>query len=104
METNKQREQKRKRYDEGFKRDCVALFERSGKSIRAFSAEMGVNHWCLRDWMRLYRPPAPRLSAQESEAELVRLRRENESLKAQRDVLKKALGILVEAPGNVTRG
>lgn len=104
MENNTQREPKRKRYEEGFKRDCVALFERSGKSIKAFATEMGISHWCLRDWMRLYRAPAPRLSAEESQAELMRLRRENENLKAQRDVLKKALGILVEAPGSVTRG
>jgi transposase-like protein len=45
----------------------------------------------------------PARSPEQAEAELLRLRRENESLRAQRDVLKKALGILAEAPPSVTR-
>ena len=93
----------RKKYDEAFKRDCIELLEKSGKSLKAFAAEMGINHWNLRDWKRLYRTPAAPRSAEQVEAELLRLRRENQSLKTQRDVLKKALGILAEAPPSATR-
>ena len=93
----------RKKYDEAFKRDCVMLLEKSGKDLKAFAVEMGVSHWNLRDWKRLYStPPEPR-SNEEMEAELLRLRRENEGLKTQRDILKKALGILIEPRSNATR-
>jgi transposase len=72
--------------------------------MKEFAAEMGVTYWNLKDWKRRYSaPPEPR-SGEELEAELLRLRRENESLKTQRDVLKKALGILVEPPSSATRG
>ena len=104
METNTEIREPRKRYDETFRRDCVALLEKSGKTLKAFAAEMGINHWNLRDWKRLYRAPEPPRSAEQTATELLRLRRENESLKAQRDVLKKALGILAEPQSNATRG
>ena len=104
METNMETREPRKRYDETFRRDCVTLLEKSGKTLKAFAAEMGINHWNLRDWKRLYRPPEPPRSAEQTATELLRLRRENESLKAQRDVLKKALGILAEPQSSATRG
>jgi transposase len=103
MEAKTETREPRKRYEEAFKRDCVALLEKSGKGLKAFAAEMGITHWNLRDWRRLYRTPVPARSPEQAEAELLRLRRENESLRAQRDVLKEALGILAEPPSNVTR-
>ena len=103
METKIENREPRKRHELAFKRDCMALLEKSGKSLKAFAAEMGVSHWNLRDWRRLYRTPAPPRSAEATEAELLRLRREVESLRAQRDVLKKALGILAEPQPNATR-
>jgi putative transposase len=59
MEAKAETREPRKRYEEAFKRDCVALLATSGKGLRAFAAEMGLNHWNLRDWRRLYRTPAP---------------------------------------------
>jgi hypothetical protein len=46
---------------------------------------------------------APR-SPEELEAEIAQLRRDNESLRQQRDILKKTLGILSEPPNNATSG
>ena len=92
MEAKTDTREPRKRYDEGFKRDCVALLEKSGKGLKAFAAEMGINHWNLRDWRRLYRTPEPPRSPEQAESELLRLRRENESLRAQRDVFRECLG------------
>ena len=92
MEAKTDTREPRKRYDEAFKRDCVALREKSGKGLKAFAAEMGINHWNLRDWRRLYRTPESPRSPEQAESELLRLRRENESLRAQRDVFKKCLG------------
>jgi hypothetical protein len=62
-----------------------------------------VSHWNLRDWQRCYGPPAPVRSAEVLEAELRALRRENEHLRAQRDILKKTLGILAEPSPNASR-
>ncbi len=55
-----------------------------------------MSHWNLRDWRRQYGPAAPVRTVEEMEAELRALRRENESLRGQRDILKKTLGILSE--------
>jgi transposase-like protein len=42
----------RKRYAEASKRECVALWEKSGKGLKAVAVEMGISHWNLRDWRR----------------------------------------------------
>jgi transposase-like protein len=42
--------------------------------------------------------------AEQLEAEITRLRRENDYLRQQRDILKKTLGILSEAPTSATNG
>ena len=95
----------KRRYDEAFRRTAVALVESTGRPLAEIAGELGVSHWNLRDWIKLYgrgqraKPAEP----QELEREIARLRRDNESLRAQRDVLKKALGILAEPSGNASR-
>jgi hypothetical protein len=42
--------------------------------------------------------------AEQLEAEITRLRRENDYLRQQRDILKKTLGILSEVPTNAISG
>ena len=42
METKTENREPRKRHELAFKRDCVALLEKSGKSLKAFAAEMGL--------------------------------------------------------------
>ncbi len=70
----------------------------SVEMLAKLAQELGVSHWNLRDWKRRYGPPAPARSTAVLEAEVRALRRENEHLRAQRDILKKTLGILAE-PG-----
>ncbi len=41
METKIENREPRKRHELAFKRDCVALLAKSGKSLKAFAAEMG---------------------------------------------------------------
>ena len=65
--------------------------------------ELGVSHWNLRDWKKRYGPPAPIRSSEVVATELRALRRENERLRAQCDILKKTLGILVEPSPNASR-
>lgn len=94
---------KRRNFDEAFKRDAVALLIKGEKPIKLLAQELGVSHWNLRDWKQRYGPPAPLRSSEVLEAELRALRRENEQLRAQRDILKKTLGILVEPGVNASR-
>jgi transposase len=91
---------KRRNFDEAFKRDAVALLAKADKPIKQLAQELGVSHWNLRDWKKCYGPPAPIRSHDVLEAELRALRRENERLRVQRDILKKTLGILVEPGAN----
>ena len=98
----------RKRYDDEFKRDAVELLLGGSKELKPLAHDLGVCSATLRDWRDRYlrerdpqgppRGPAP----SDSGEELRRLRKENESLKRQRDILKKALGILSEpSPGSM---
>jgi len=96
------------RYDRDFKRDAVALV-RSGRSIKEVARDLGVSDWSLRHWMRSdqageeFKDPATLTGETPEQRELRRLRQENEYLRRQRDILKKALGILsVEMPPNAS--
>ena len=89
---------KRRSFDEAFKREAVALWLRADKPLQQLAADLGVSPKSLRDWKKLYGPPVPVRSREALEIEWRALRRENERLRTQRDILKKTLGILVE-PG-----
>ena len=108
MSMEKTRREK-KRYSEEFRRNAVALTESSEEPLVKIAAQLGVSHWNLRDWRKVYgkaatgRKAGKAVGSGDAASELARLRRENESLKARCDVLKKALGILAEPSGNVTR-
>jgi transposase len=95
-----------RRYDSDFKRDAVALVQ-SGRSINEVARDLGVSGWSLRHWIRLdkrgegLKEPATLAGETPEQRELRRLRQENEYLRRQRDILKKALGILsAEMPPN----
>ena len=95
----------KKQYDEAFRRNAVALVESSGRSLKEIAVELGVTHWNLRDWTKKHgrNQPVPAATPAEMQREMTRLRRENQSLQARCDVLKKALGILAEPSGNASR-
>jgi transposase len=88
----------KRQYDEGFRRNAVALVESSGRPLKEIALELGVSHWNLRDWTKKHgrNKPVPAATPAEMQREMARLRRENQSLQARCDVLKKALGILAE--------
>ena len=94
----------KRRYDEQFRRDAVALVESTCKPLAEIAQQLGVTHWNLRDWLPLYGKKAGQpTTVQELESQLRRLLVDNASLRAQRDVLKKALGILAEPSGSDSR-
>jgi transposase-like protein len=100
---NEQPRSGRRTFDEAFRRDAVALLLQGDKRVKQQAQDLGVSQWNLRDRREQYGPGAPAKSTEELEAELRALRRENESLRTQRDILKKTLGILVGPPPNATR-
>jgi len=108
---------RRRRYDDEFKRDAVALLE-AGRSPKQLARELGVSHWNLRDWKDVFgargaaasQPArsAPLASAGAASpvaqaVELAELRRELDATRRQRDILKKALAIVAQETPNATR-
>ncbi len=87
----------RRSYTAEFKREAVRLMETSGKPVAQLARDLGVNDNNLYRWRSLYGSQPPRAAhgkVAEMEAELKRLRREVEVLRAERDILKKAMSIV----------
>jgi transposase-like protein len=95
MNTNKSG----RRYDREFRENAVALVN-SGRTITEVARDLGVSGWSLGHWVALAKrgltqtEPGTLASETPEQRELRRLRQENEYLRRQRDILKKAVGIL----------
>lgn len=83
---------------------------KSGKrSAQQLSQELGVSVWSLKRWSKEFPIDGPmgldvsRVSEPASALEITRLRRELEFVTRQRDILKKALGILGQDPWNSSK-
>lgn len=91
-----------RRYDRQFKEDAVRLVE-SGKGIIEVARDLGVSVWSLRHWVKRAQNglvlAEPKTLTQETpaERELRRLKQENDYLRRQRDILKKALAIISDS-------
>ena len=87
----------RRNYTEEFKREAVRLMETSGQPVAQLARDLGINDNNLYRWRGLYgnrSQDSTNGSVSEMEAELKRLRRENEVLRQERDILKKAMSIV----------
>ncbi len=79
-------------YPPEFKKEAIQLYRSSEKSIPKVAEDLGIASESLRRWIRQYEVDAGEregLTTDERE-ELSRLRRENKTLKQERDFLKKA--------------
>jgi transposase len=81
-----------------FKREALDLVERSGKPLAQVARELGISDNTLHGWKQQLREHGqdafPGSGHQTpSEEEFHRLKRENEILRQERDILKKALAI-----------
>ncbi len=102
----------RQKFDDAFKQRAVELWLNSGKTAVAVAAELGIHAQRLSAWRERQTPPRPGGKAggitppspEQLAAENLSLRRENEYLRQQRDLLKKTLGILSEPPPNGMNG
>ena len=104
----------RRAFTAEFKQEAVALWEGSGRPQMEIAAELGLQPSQLRRWQRLLQQgklegpgsPGPITVTQvpaspapaDLAAENARLRRELERARAERDILKKAIGIFSETP------
>jgi transposase len=89
---------KGKPYSEEFKQEALKLVSDQKLRPSHVARDLGIDGDRLRRWMReQQRTPADTLSASTA-AELARLRRENEQLRLERDILKKALAIFSRMP------
>jgi transposase len=89
----------RKRYTAEFKLEALRLAETSGKPDAELEREMGLSNGCLGHWrLALTRkgksafPGKGRLA--EADERLRQLERENAILRQERDILKKAIGVI----------
>ena len=101
--------QGRRHFTDEFEREAVALLVSSGRPLSGIASELGISPSMLRNWrnrsegrnagsaLRLTPAPAPH-SVQDSASEIARLRRENDRLRMERDILKKAVAIFSEPP------
>lgn len=102
----------RQKFDKVFKQRAVELWLNSGKTAVAVAAELGIHAQRLSAWREcLQTQRAGDMAggirphtAEQLAAENLSLRRENEYLRQQRDILKKTLGILSEPPPNGMNG
>jgi transposase len=91
----------RKQYTREFKMEAVRLLETSGRSARQLEDELGIGSGNLWRWKRQFAadgedafPGHGRLTPEQEQ--LRKLKRENEILRQERDILKKAIAIFSE--------
>jgi len=103
----------RRKFDETFKREAVQNWLASGKSAEAIAQELGLDANRLYAWKRIFAPAAAGGKAiagakpggpADLQSQLDAALREVRHLRAQRDILKKTLGILSEPSTNVMNG
>jgi len=94
-----------KRYEEEFKRQAVDLVIHSGKTQAQIARELGVSEYSLTLWKRDYlgrvgpaQIDGEQMSPEQMLEKIRQLQKENEYLKRQREILKKAMSILGEEP------
>jgi len=94
---------KRKSYTREFKLETVKLATEADTSVSQIALEMGIHPNTLYKWIREFsaKPEEafPGKGYVASDAEMIRqLKRENERLKMERDILKKAMAIFSKDP------
>ena len=94
---------KRRQYTKEFKIEAVRLIVEEGRPNSDVARELGIGENLLHRWKKKSEegkidpfPGKGRLSPEDEE--LRRLRRENERLRMERDILKKAVAIFSEEP------
>lgn len=88
---------KQKRYDEEFKASAVKMIIEKGRAISEVSRSLDVSEPALRRWVAAAKEPTDSENSRikELEAELRKMKKENDDLKDTVNVLKKSIAIFV---------
>lgn len=81
---------RRIRYSPEFKAEAVRLVTTTDTPLKVIARNIGVTATSLRDWVHAARPASAEPLVEDERSELKRLRREDEQLRMERDILKKA--------------
>jgi transposase len=83
------------KYDQAFKREAVRLVEEEGRCPHSVEKELGLGNGAISRWRKAFSKEHDQSSGtpETNKAELRRLQRENEILRQERDILKKAMAI-----------
>ena len=82
---------KPRQYTREFKEEAVRLVQSQDVSVRQVAEELGVSYWTLRYWLKEARDNgAEQSEALPLEQEVRQLRDENQRLRLEREILKKA--------------
>jgi transposase len=101
--------QERRHFTDEFKTEAIALLASSGRPLVQIASELGISPSMLRNWRNRRegreagtalptKSASAALSVPDPAAEISRLRRENDRLRMERDILKKAVAIFSEPP------
>lgn len=87
----------RREFTPEFKREAVGLLNSSGRTIRQIAGDLDLGLSTLNRWRREQRDAEPVTTPNmDVDKELARLRKENEILRQERDLLKKATAFFVK--------
>jgi len=89
---------RRRRFDRQYKLDAVRMIQDSDRSLASIARDLGIHPNVLYKWRdQFLADPAQSFPGKgklkPEDEELRKLRRENELLKEERDILKKALAV-----------
>ena len=91
----------KKTYDTAFKQEAIRLVEEQGEKTAAVAKKLGVTNKTMYRWVSEYRqdgsaafPGKGHLKPED--AEMRRLKRENEELREENEILKKAAAIFAK--------
>ncbi len=93
--------QERRHFTDEFKTEAIALLAGSGRPLVQIAGALGISPSMLRNWRRSAphrQSGAGASSVADPGAQISRLRRENDRLRLERDILKKAVAIFSEPP------
>jgi len=97
----------RRKFDADFKRQAVSMVTEDRKSCRTVERDLGISEGIVYRWVQEAKEDPKNAfpgigNIKPSNADLHNLLKENEQLRRQRDILKKALAIFSQTPGRTT--
>ena len=92
-----------RKYDEEFKKEAVRLVLEEGRTRRSVEKSLGITFGLLKDWVYKAQVEKPIVyDGMPMDKALSLLKTENERLRRERDILKKAVAIFSKDPERYT--